>query len=128
MIQLSSMVDVSKKGVVIKNLLFTVRLKPGMLAAYKEFGATITGPRKEEYRALLKRYGLRAAKVWHEKIAGHEYVFIFHEAEDEALERLKGWSSSTHPFDRWFGEHLSKCYEIFPDQPAHLLFEFDMRH
>jgi hypothetical protein len=111
----------------MKNLLFTVRLKPGTLTAYKKFAAEITGPRKQEYSALLKRYGLRTAKVWHGKIADCEYVFILHEAEDDALELLKGWSSSTHPFDHWFGEYLSKCYEGMPE-PTHLLFEFGPRH
>ncbi len=111
----------------MKALLFGTFLKSGMLGAYETFAAEITGPRKQEYKALLKRYGLKTAKVWHEKIAGRDYVMIVHEAEDDALERLKGWSSSTHPFDRWFGEQLSLCYEKFPD-PAHLLFEFDSRH
>lgn len=108
----------------MKSLLFAVFLKPGMLDAYKRFTAEITGPRKLEYKELLKRYGLRTAKVWHEKVLNRDYVIIVHEAEDDALERLKTWASSTHPFDLWFGEHLNKCYEKFPE-PAHLLFKFD---
>ncbi len=110
----------------MKNLLFTIPLKPGMLAAYQKFIVEITGPRKQEYRALLKRYGLKTAKVWHEKFADEEYVVIFHEAEDNALELLKTWASSTHPFDRWFDEQLNKCYEDMPKQ-ARPLFEFDAR-
>ena len=109
----------------MKSLLFTVPLKPNTLALYKNFAAEITGPRKQEYKELLKRYGLKTAKVWHKKRAGHEYVLIFHQAEDDALERLKRWSSSTHPFDLWFDQQLSKCYEGAPE-PAHLLFELEL--
>ena len=111
----------------MKSLLFTAPLKPGMLKAYKAFIADITGPRKHEYSDLLKRYGLKTAKVWYQKIGGEEHIMIFHQAEDNALERLKTWSSSKHPFDLWFGEHLSKCYEGAPDQ-AQFLFEFDASH
>ncbi len=107
----------------MKTLLFGTFLKPGMLSAYQRFAAEIIGPRKQEYRDLLKRYGLKTAKVYYKKIEGRDYVMIFHEAEDDALERMKKWSSSTHPFDLWFGEQLNLCYEDFPE-PAELLFEF----
>jgi len=109
----------------VKTLLFATFLKPGMLNAYKQFTAEITGPRKAEYKELLKRYGLKTVKVWHENLAGKDYVMIVHDAEDDALERLKNWISSTHPFDLWFGDHLNKCYEKFPE-PSHLLFKFDL--
>lgn len=108
----------------MKTLLFATFLRPGTLDAYKKFTAEIIGPRRQEYKELLRRYGLKTAKVWHEKLSGRDYIMIVHEAEDDALERLKKWASSTHPFDLWFGEHLNKCYEKFPE-PAHLLFKFD---
>lgn len=108
----------------MQTLLLATFLKPGTLNAYKKFTAEIMGPRNHEYKELLKRYGLRTAKVWHEKVSGRDYIMIVHEAEDDALERLKNWTSSTHPFDLWFGEHLNQCYEKFPE-PAHLLFQFD---
>ena len=108
----------------MQTLLFATFLKPGTLGAYKGFVAEITGPRKKEYSELLKRYGLKTAKVWYEKLSDRDYIMIVHEAEDDALERLKNWTSSTHPFDLWFGEQLNICYEKFPE-PAHLLFKFD---
>ena len=111
----------------MRTLLFATSLEPGKMDSYKKFIAEITGPRKEEYRELLLRYGLKTAKVWYEKLGGRDCVMILHEAEDDALERLKRWSSSTHPFDLWFGEHLSQCYEKFPE-PSHLLFKFDVGH
>ena len=83
----------------MKTLLFATCLKPDTLGVYKRFVAEITGPRKKEYSELLKRYGLKTAKVWYEKLSDRDYVMIVHEAEDDALERLENWSSSTHPFD-----------------------------
>jgi len=108
----------------MKSLLFIVPLKTDMLVSYKAFIAEITGARKREYSDLLKRYGLRTAKVWHQKVENKEYIMIFHLAEDNALERLKTWASSTDPFDLWFKEHLNKCYEGAPEL-ANFLFEFD---
>ena len=108
----------------MKSLLFAVFLKPGMLDVYRKFAAEITGPRKREYSELLKRYGLTTAKVWIEKIESRDRVVIYHDVEETALDRLKHWSSSTHPFDLWFAEQLALCYENFPD-PAHSLFEFN---
>jgi hypothetical protein len=102
----------------MKNLLFANLLKHGMLDAYKKFTKEIIGRGKQEYKELLKCYGLRTAKVWHEKLSERDYVMIVHEAEDDALERLKNWASSTHPFDLWFCDHLNKCYEKFPE-PSH---------
>ncbi len=110
----------------MQDLLSANFLKPGTLDAYKKFIAEIIGPRNQEYKELLKRYGLGTVKVWHEKVSGKDYVMVVHEAEDDALERLKDWEASNHPFDLWFGEQLNQYYEKFSD-PAHLLFEFDAR-
>ena len=98
-----------------------------MLASYKAFTAEITGPRKKEYSALLRRYGLRNCKVWHQKFGAKEYVIVCHEADNDTHERLKSWPSSTHPFDVWFREQLNKCYEDAMEE-AHLLFEFEAHY
>ncbi|HSX25881.1 MAG TPA: hypothetical protein VLE89_02605 [Chlamydiales bacterium] len=108
----------------MKKLLYTARLKPGVHAAYRLFAAEITGPRKQEYTSLLKRYGLKSTKVWYQTFGDREYAMIFHEAQDDALDRLKTWSSSTHPFDLWFGKQLANFYETAPEL-AHVFFEFD---
>ena len=109
----------------MQTLLFTLPLKHGTLEKYQQFINEVTGPKKREYSAMLIRYGLKTAKIWHHKIANQDYVFVLHDAEDDALERLKSWSSSTHPFDRWFDEQLFNCYDFpnfdsLPDQPRFL--------
>lgn len=106
----------------MKPLLFTIPLKSGMRSAYETFSSEITGPRKKEYDDLLKRYGLNTAKVWYQKLEDKEYVFVLHEADEGALDQLKTWSSSTHPFDLWFDEQLNQLYDG-PPQLADLLFQ-----
>lgn len=108
----------------MQTLLSATFLKTGALDAYKKFIAEIMGPRNQEYKELLKRYGLRTVKVWYEKVSGRDYVMIVHEAEDNAMEKLKEWDSSTHPFDLWFGEQLNQHYEKL-SEPSQLLFQFD---
>lgn len=93
--------------------------------AYKKFTAEITGPKKKEYKDLLHRLRMKTTKVWYTKVAGKDYVFVIHDAEDDVLERLKEWDVSTHPFDIWFREELKKYYENFTE-PVHLLFQFDV--
>lgn len=106
----------------MKKLLFIAHLKPGMLSAYQHFAATITGPRKEEYKDLLHRYGLTSTSVY----LHHDMVLIYHEAENDALERLSRWAASKHPFDEWFGQQLNNCYKEGWSE-AKLLFQFDSR-
>jgi hypothetical protein len=113
-----------KTGNMMQTLLYATFLKPGMLDLYKEFIAEIMGPRNQEYKELLKRYGIRTTKVWHEKVADRDYVMVMHEAEGDALERSEDWESSTHPFDLWFEERLNQCYETL-SEPADVLFQFD---
>ena len=111
-------------------ILFAIPLKPGKLNAYKAFSKEITGPKKKEYADLLKRYGLKSAKVWHHTFGDKEYIMVLHDTEEDAQERLKNWSSSSHPFDRWFNEQILNCYDIknfesMPPQPQ-FLYDFDL--
>ena len=95
----------------MKSQLYTVPLKPGLLKAYKAFAAEITGPKKSEYAAFLKRHGLKNCKVWHQKLEEKDYIFIYHDVEESALQGTTGLAESTHPFDRWFIQELNKYYE-----------------
>ena len=71
----------------------------------------VNGSKKAEYKDLLIRYGMNTVKMWHHNFNGHDYVLFTHDISDDGFERLKGWSTSTHPFDKWFNEQLQDCYE-----------------
>ncbi len=94
------------------SVLFVNPLKPGKLNAYKTFVAEFTGPRKEEYLDLLKRYGLKSSKVHYHKIADKEFMIVMHESEPGKQELLAGWVNSTHPFDVWFKGQLANLHDF----------------
>ena len=92
--------------------LFTFPIKPGKLNTYIKFmRECVNGSKKAEYKDLLIRYGMNTVKMWHHNFNGHDYVLFTHDISDDGFERLKGWSTSTHPFDKWFNEQLQDCYE-----------------
>jgi len=96
----------------MQTLVFINPLKPGKLNEYKAFSEENTGPRKEEYADLLKRYGLKTAKVYYHQLEGKECIVVIHDAEDDALERLAGFASSNHPYDRWFFQQLTELHDF----------------
>ena len=110
----------------MQSLVFVNPLKEGMLETYIAWTKEITGPKKEEYTDLLKRYGLKAAKVYVHKIGGKDHIIVYHEAEDNASELLKEFPTSTHPFDKWFFEALSKMHEFDGSETqAKMLFTYE---
>ncbi len=112
----------------MQSLTFVNPLKSGKLEEYKAFVVEILGPRKEEYFDLLKRYGLRTAKVYYHKLGDKEFVIVFHDAEDDALDRLANFANSDHPHDQWFFAQLTKLHDFEAsggETQAELLFEID---
>ena len=90
------------------------------------------GPKKNDYKDLLKRYDLNTVKIWIHTLNGKDYAMFIHEMDDDAAKRLESWSSSTHPFDQWFDKQLRDCYDIddinaMPPQPE-FLGELDARN
>lgn len=112
----------------MQTLIYINPLKAGKLKEYKAFSAENTGPRILEYIDLLKRYGLRNAKVYYHKLGKKEFVVVMHDAEDDALDRLAKFTSSKHPYDVWFLEQLTKLHDFdgSETQATHL-FSFDAR-
>ncbi|MCP4476205.1 MAG: hypothetical protein GY821_16930 [Gammaproteobacteria bacterium] len=113
----------------MQTVLFAIPIKTDRFDTYKAFTEEITGPKRNEYIAMLKRYGLRTANVWHHQFNDKTYVIVVHNTDDNAMELLATWSASTHPFDCWFNEQCLKCYDIenfdnLPPQPQ-ILFGID---
>lgn len=94
------------------------------MARLKTFSSENLGPRKKEYIDLLKRYGLKNAKVYHHKWKGKEFVIVIHDAEDDAIERLEKFTTSDHHHDRWFFEQLTDLHELDEDTHTEELFSF----
>lgn len=94
----------------MQTILAVIPLKPGKLQAFKAFTAEITGPRKVEYADLLKRFGLKNAKVFYYPMDGKEFIGVLHDGEPDAIQRLKKFETSPHPFDQWFVSQLADLY------------------
>lgn len=87
-----------------------------------------TGPKVKEYKDLLLRYGLNNVKLWTQTLDGKDYAMFIHEMDDDGMERLKDWATSTNPFDQWFEEKLKEFYDFdnMPEQPEFFC-KFDAR-
>ncbi|MCB1107959.1 MAG: hypothetical protein KDK76_07690 [Chlamydiia bacterium] len=111
----------------MQTITFINPLKAGRLEAYKTFTEEILGPRREEYSDLMKRYGLKTAKVYSHALNGQEFIIVVHDAEDDAMERLSTFASSEHPFDQWFFKQLTELHEFEEggDTLAKHLFSFE---
>lgn len=112
----------------MKTIVFINPLKPGKLKEYRAFAAENRGSRKKEYTDLLHRYGLKNAKAYHHKLGGKEWIIVIHDAEEDAVERLTHFASSTNPYDRWFVEQLKKLHDLDANPQAELLFDFDPKN
>jgi hypothetical protein len=106
-------------------ILFINPLKSGKLNEAKAFIAEFTGPRKLEYIDMLHRYGLKNTKIYYHAIAAQEFAIVTHEIENDDMEKLANWPSSTHPFDVWFKEQGARINDLtYAGQPITLL-DFD---
>lgn len=104
--------------------LFVMPIKPGKKAAYLAFLKTCLEGRRDEYRDLLKRYGLNTVNIWVHSIDGKDYAIFTHDMDEDAGDRLANWPGE-HPFDQWFDKHLKECYDFdglenAPEQPTFL--------
>ena len=95
----------------METVLFCIPLKKDCFSQYELF-AKETVKRSVEYSDMLKRYDIHYAKVWHKKINNRDYVFVYHEVGSNFREKMKGWDTSSHPFDKWFCDNMMKVYDI----------------
>lgn len=95
----------------MNSVLFVIPLKIGSLIQYKTF-AKESMERKGEYKEMLLRYDIHSAQTWHKNIDGRDYIFVYHLVGENFNEKMKGWDTSTHPFDCWFRESIMAVYDI----------------
>lgn len=95
----------------MKTVLLCVPLKKGCLSQYESFAKEHV-KRDKEYKDMLDRYDIHCTKVWHKNINNRDYIFGYHEVGPHFRERMTGWETSDHPFDRWFRESMMAVYDI----------------
>lgn len=122
------MKGVETGGMMIPTVLFAIPMKPEKYLEYESFVDLITGKRKKEYKDMLRRYGLKNAKVWYHTFGNIPYLLTVHDLTPEAEEKLKGFATSTHAFDRWFHDECLKVWDVtsFGDLPLQPTFMYEM--
>ncbi|MDF1795308.1 MAG: hypothetical protein P1U63_02095 [Coxiellaceae bacterium] len=100
--------------------LFIRVIKAGKTEDVKKFISECTTTKQNEYKDLLLRYGLNNVRFWFQAINNTDYMLFTHDIDDDAMEKLAGWETSTHPFDQWFQQGLADCFDLDnePEQPA----------
>lgn len=104
------------------SVLFSIPIKSDKNDEYERFVKVITGIKKREYQDMLRRYGLKNAKVWHHTFGNTQYLLTMHDINPEAQELLKTFTTSTHSFDKWFHDACLKVWDVpsfsdLPEQP-----------
>lgn len=95
----------------MKTVLFCIPLKKDCLIQYESF-AKETVKKAKEYKEMLTRYDIQCAKVWHKNISDRDYVFVYHQVGPHFKEKMAGWDTSDHPFDKWFRTNMMAVYDI----------------
>jgi hypothetical protein len=78
------------------SLLFSIPIKSEKYPEYERFVKVITGVKKSEYQDMLRRYGLKNAKVWHHTFGSTHYLLTMHDITPEAQELLKRFTTSAN--------------------------------
>ena len=95
----------------MKTVLYVFRVKPGKLQEYLDFMQDCyAGAKQEQYRELLKRYGLHSVKIWQHNIDGQDYIMFYHDMDDDGEEKLQQWNQLGFEFDQLFEDVLERCY------------------
>ena len=95
----------------MRSILFFIPLKKGCLKQYQAF-ASESVKKGKAYEEMLARYNIYCAKTWYKNINDRDYILVYHEVGQNFDEKMKGWDSSTHPFDQWFRESIMAVYDI----------------
>ena len=109
-------------------VLFAIPIQSERYHEYEAFVKEITGTRKKEYQDMLRRYGLKNAKVWLHTFENTQYLLTMHEMTPDAPKLLQEFASSTDPFDQWFHDECLKVWDVksFADLPKQPQFIYEM--
>ena len=61
---------------------------------------------------MLTRYDIHSAKAWHVNINHRDYILVYHDVGPQFEEKMQGWDSSEHPYDKWFRDSIMAVYDI----------------
>lgn len=95
---------------------FAVPVLPGQEEADRRFIADIQGPRRAEYEATWRRFGVRAERIWHQVTPQGTLAVVYLELDDPA-QLFGGLATSDDPFVVWFREKILAIHGLDLSQP-----------
>jgi hypothetical protein len=90
---------------------FVVPVLPGKEQADLDWMAEMTGPRREEYEAAWKQFGVSRHAVWHQDTPDGTAAVVYLEADDIPA-AMQGIATSDDPFDQWFRDRVKDVHGI----------------
>jgi hypothetical protein len=91
------------------SLAFALPLTPGKTEAWRRWADELLGPRRAEYEASRRRFGITVERAFLQHTPQGDFNVVYLEADDlaRAFQQL---ATSQDPFDIWFRE---KSQEYF---------------
>ena len=95
---------------------FAVPILPGQEEADRQFIAEIQGPRKADYEATWRRFGVRAEQLWYQLTPQGTLVIVRLELDDPAV-LFGGLATSDDPYVTWFRGQIQQIHGLDLTQP-----------
>lgn len=90
---------------------FVVPVLPGKEQADLDWVEEMNGPRKEEYEAAWKEFGVTRHAIWHQQTPDGTVAVVFVEADDVPA-AMQGIATSDDPFSQWFRDQVKDVHGI----------------
>jgi hypothetical protein len=89
-----------------------VPILPGKLSAWREWGEEMNGARRADLEDLNTRHGLTRHRAYLQRNPDGSYLIIAVHDGPGGDDLMSALARSSHPFDRWFVEHVADVHGI----------------
>ena len=90
---------------------FAAPIASGKLAAWRQFCAETSGPRRAERMESMRRCGITRERVFLQRTPTADLAIVYLEGEDPQHE-LHKLLASTDPFDKWLAAQIVDTHAI----------------
>lgn len=96
--------------------IMTVPLLNNEVETWKNWIAECNGPRSNEFHEFNNRMELTEHRAWLDMGPQGPQVIVIHEGPG-AESMMAKLATSTHPFDTWFRENITRCHGLDFSKP-----------
>ena len=87
---------------------------PGKTQAWKEFARELNGPKRREYKGLMKRAGIKHEFVCLQSTPQGDFAVV---SLDDGWDWAAKLSASKEPFDQWFMKKIEEFHGLKSTDP-----------